>query len=170
MIHVGWGWVWVCGGNEYLMEYLEYIGGGGEGEQWCSVHQGFQYKLKAFSNYITTWIMISSWVANDIPHINPDIPLMYWTSSNVLMMSPWYTDNIPPVTEHLPPKCTHDITHMNQSWHTSEHPQIYSRDCPKCIHEIPLMKWVPFRHTPMYWTQIVQDDPWQPLLLQSIDD
>ena len=126
-----WGISWVHWGNR---------------GEWCSVHHGFQHKLKAFSNYIPTWIMIFFWAARDMPHINLDIPLMHWTSSNLLKMSPWFTDDIPPIYQTpsspmyswYPP---HESI-MTSLWYT-EHLPIYSRYCPKCIREIPL-KWVPF--------------------------
>ena len=43
-----------------IMIHLEYIEG-------CSVHQSFQYKLKAFINYLPKCIMISSQYTDDIP-------------------------------------------------------------------------------------------------------
>ena len=60
----------------------EYIGG-------CSVHWGFQYKSKAFINLL--------------PYMNHDIPPMYWTSPDVLKISPRCTQDIPPMDSSYPP-------------------------------------------------------------------
>ena len=66
------------------------------------------------------------------PHIHHDIPLMYWTSSNVLMISP---DVL-----MISPQCTHDIPFMY--WTPPDVLNI-----PRCT-----------EHLPMYWTHIIQGE------------
>ena len=68
----------------HVGDIMIHVGGHRKYTRGCSVHQGFQYKSKAFINLL--------------PHMNRDVlPLYSWYPSNVLNT----------------PQCTHDISHMN---------------------------------------------------------
>ena len=108
-----------------------------------------------------------------LPHMQHDIPPMYWTSRDAPMISSWCTHGIPWCTEHPPHdihQCTHCIPLMYwtppmYSWYppnvlmvspnvlnipqcTHDAPHMH-HDIPRCTRDIPLMySWYP----PMYWT------------------
>ena len=81
-----------------LRRYQKYIGG-------CSIHSGFQYKLKGFYQLA--------------PHMHYDIPLMYSRYPPMYLWYPtmylWYPPDVLNISQ-----CTHDIPHMHH-------------DIPRCI-------------------------------------
>ena len=143
--------------------YHEYIGG-------CSVHQRDTMSISGDIQYIgglpwvhqgiswVHWQMVSTlgdvqyigvfnrnWkeFIKLLPHMYNDIPLMYWTSSNVLMISQDVLMVSLQCTEH--PGSTHDI------------PPMYSWYPPNVLMISPLCT----EHPPMYWTSPdVLNIPW----------
>ena len=95
-------------------------GGGGGG---CSVHQGFQYKLKGFVTLLPTCIMISRWCTGQSPNvlmISPDVLMVFpWRTKHSPMhagyplMYSWYLPNVlntPQCSKHsLPPPPPPDV-------------------------------------------------------------
>ena len=68
MMHAGDIMIHVGGYHEYIEE--------------CSVHRGFQYKSKAFINFL--------------PHMNHDIPSMYSSYPSDILNTARCTQDIPP--------------------------------------------------------------------------
>ena len=131
-----------CGG------YHEYIGGCSVHRKEPWVHQGDIMSTSEDVQYIggISWYM---WGSNLIKSFQFLLKTpMYWTSPNVLMISPWCTHGMyPPMYSWYPP----DI--LMVSLRCTEHPPIYSwyppnvlMVFPRCTHGIP----------PMYWTHIIQ--------------
>ena len=90
-----------------------------------------------------------SWYSLDVLMISPyctyGIPLIYWTSPNVLMVSPTCIMISPRCTEHSP----------MYSWYPPDVLMI----CPQCTHDIqPMYSWYPpnvLNNPLMYWTSPV---------------
>ena len=133
---------WIHRGDvQYIGGYHEYIRGISWVHRGCSVHWGkswcmwgsklvrtFQFLLKT-SMYWTSpdVLMISPHLHHDIPRCTHGIPMYSWYP-DVLMISPTYIMISPDVLNT--PRCTHDIS--------------------RCTHRIPSMYWTP----PMYWTSL----------------
>ena len=103
---------WYMWGDEY--GGIQYIGG-------CSVPPEFIMISLRCTEHPPMYSWMYSWYPSDvlniprcthgIPHVHHDIPPMYWTSPDVLMISPWCTHGIPPMYWTPPdvlniPRCT----------------------------------------------------------------
>ena len=100
------------------------------------VHRGDIMSISGDVQYIG--VFNRNW--KDFIKLLPHIPPMYWTSLDVLMISPRCTHGIPPMywtslMYSWYPLCTHGIPHIHH-------------DIPRCTHHIPQCT----EHPPMYWT------------------
>ena len=134
---VHWGMFSTSGGyHDTYGGYHEYIGG----ISW--VHRGISWVhwgdiMSTLGNVQYIRVFNRNWkdFIKLLPHMYHDIPWMYWTFPDVLMISPWCTEHplmyswYPPTFIMISPdvlnipRCTHDI--------------------PQCTHGIPLMYWTP---------------------------
>ena len=113
------------GYHEYIGGYHEYIGR----TSW--VHRGM-FSTSEFS------IEIERILSSCPPHMYHDIPPMYWTSPDVLMISPmysWYPSDVLNI-----PRCTHGIP-PHSSWYPPTFIMISPDvlNIPRCSHDIPPM-------------------------------
>ena len=118
---------------------------------YCKSHKLILYDIPPMYWTSPDVLMISLQCTHDIPRCTHDIPLMYWTPPDVL--------NISRCTQHTLynvlniPRCTHDIPPM-YSWYPpmySWYPPMYSWYPPDVLNTPRCTE-----HLPMYSTHIIQ--------------